>query len=223
MWKASTRKPAGKPVHGDDMGRMKRALPALILPITLLVVSGCNTLQAKKSAPAAAAVTPELQQDYHQALALMAQEQWQEASLRLQAITAQHDQLAGPWLNLGIAYARLGEADKAETALKRASERNPSRAEAFNQLGILYRRAGKFQQAQLAYEQAVHIDPDHADAHWNLGILHDLYLPDTERALHHYQRYQQITGSDDRQLESWISALRERIRSATLTAGVKQP
>ena len=71
------------------------------------------------------------------------------------------------------------------------------------------------------YEAALAVAPDDPDTHWNLGILHDLYLPDTGQALQHYERYRQLTGSDDRQLQAWIADLMQRIEGARLTAGVQ--
>jgi tetratricopeptide (TPR) repeat protein len=151
----------------------------------------------------------------------MQAEQWQSASERLETITVQHPDYAGPWLNLGICRAKLGEISDAETALKASIERNPDNPVAYNQLGILYRHMGRFDEAWAMYEAALAVAPDDPDTHWNLGILHDLYFPDTERALQHYERYRQLTGSDDRQLQTWIADLIQRIDSGSLTAGVQ--
>jgi len=184
--------------------------------------SGCSTLPENRvGARPPAVVTPVLENEYRQALVLMQAEQWPEAGLRLEEITVQYPDYAGPWLNLGICRAKLGEIDAAETAFKASIERNPENPVAYNQLGVLYRHLGRFDEAWAMYEAALSVAPDDPDTHWNLGILHDLYLPDTGQALQHYERYQQLTDSDDRQLQAWIADLMQRIQAGSMTAGVK--
>ena len=184
--------------------------------------SGCSTLPENQvGARPPATITPALEDEYRQAIALMQDEQWKEAGLRLEAITVQHPAYAGLWLNLGICRAKLGEIDAAETAFKTSIERNPDNPLAYNQLGILYRHLGRFDEAWAMYEAALAVAPDDPDTHWNLGILHDLYLPDTGQALQHYERYRELTGSEDRQLQLWIADLMQRIETGDLSAGVR--
>ncbi|UCE89659.1 MAG: tetratricopeptide repeat protein, partial [Pseudomonadota bacterium] len=87
---------------------------------------------------------------------------------------------------------------------------NPDNAAAYNHLGIVHRQRGDFKKAQDAYRQALKIEPDYALAHRNLGILYDLYMGDLSRALKHYERYQALTGGDDRQVDKWIVDLKRR-------------
>ena len=184
--------------------------------------SGCSTLPDEHiAARTPARVTTALEEEYRQAHSLMQAEQWREAGERLEVITVQYPDYAGPWLNLGICRSKLGEIEAAETAFKASIERNPDNPVAYNQLGILYRHLGRFDEAWAMYEAALAVAPDDPDTHWNLGILHDLYLPDTGQALQHYERYRQLTGSDDRQLQAWIADLMQRIEGARLTAGVQ--
>ena len=173
--------------------------------VTVLLGSGCATTPEGSSPQAPAAVTPALEAQYHQAIESMKAGQWEAAIVGLESITQENDRLSGPYLNLGIAYANSGDTDKAAAALLASLDRNPVNPLACNQLGILYRRSGRFDQARQMYENALQADPAYADAHWNLGILHDLYLQQPGQALQHYERYQQLTGSDDPQLRLWIA------------------
>lgn len=194
---------------------------SVIVTFIVLLSGGCSTLPEHKTSAQPVAVSAGLLAEYHQALALMQSGEWQEASLRLEDITLQNDHLAGPWLNLGIARAMLGATDKSEAAFKQSVECNPVNPVAYNQLGILNRHLGRYDEARTMYEQALRVAPDDPDTHWNLGILHDLYLHDTQLAQQHYERYQQLTGSDDRQLHAWIAELRQRNQTGNMTAGVK--
>ena len=180
----------------------------------LVLASGCSTVPSavapQMPAGATADVTPELDERFRQSVALMEAEKWQEASAELEVITGQHPQFAGPWLNLGIARLKLGKIDSAETALKAAIQRNPNNPVAYNELGILYRHSGRFEEALDMYQSALQVAPEYTDTYWNMGILYDLYLPDAGLALQYYERYQQMTGSDDRQLQTWIDTLRKQ-------------
>ena len=153
---------------------------------------------------------------YRYALALMADEDWHGAAAELQRITSTHPDLSGPWVNLGIVKTRLGDSAAAGTAFKHALDANARNAEAYNQLGMLYRRSGRLEDARDIYNEGLRQSPDHADLHWNLAILHDRYLPVAKLALTHYERYQQLTKSDDAQLQQWIAQLREQIPATEL-------
>ena len=145
------------------------------------------------------------------ALSLMQKGDWHDAAETLELITQQRPRLPGPWVNLGIVKVKLGDSHSAEQAFKHALDASADSIEAYNQLGMLYRRTGRLHDARLIYNEGLKQDPDHADLHWNLAILHDRYLPDHALALAHYQRYQQLTKSDDAQLQHWITQLQKEV------------
>jgi lipoprotein NlpI len=58
------------------------------------------------------------------------------------------------------------------------------------------------------------IDPNYAYAHLNYGILLDLYLGELENALAHYQKFQQLTPEEDKEVTKWIVDLERRIERA---------
>lgn len=206
------------------------ALFALALSAALL--AGCASAPRQESTltPAIDSATPaskpapqDVDRDFRSAIALMQAEDWQAAADRLDAITTAQPGLSGAWVNLGIARVKLGDSGGAEQAFKTAIEANSQQTEAWNQLGIIYRRSGRLDEAQFIYNEALKHDPGYADAHWNLAILHDSYLPDPALALAHYEQYQQLTQSDDAQLQQWITSLREQLpQTVEMTAGVSK-
>ena len=158
-------------------------------------------------------------------LALMEKEEWHKAAEELELLTGARPGLAGPWVNLGIVRTMLGDSDAAELAFKHAVDADAGHAEAWNQLGMLYRRTGRLEEARSAYNAGLEGNPKHSDLHWNLALLHDQYLPEPALALAHYERYQQLTKSDDAQLQQWISTLRKQVPaepSKKMTAEAKK-
>lgn len=83
-------------------------------------------------------------------------------------------------------------------------------ASQLNQQGIIYRKQGKFIAAEQAYQQAIAEQADYADAWLNLGILYDLYLPNTQKALEAYQKFQNLQMQPDKDVALWIKALESR-------------
>ncbi len=160
--------------------------------------------------------------EFQAALLLMKAGDWQNATDKLAAITATDPRLSGPWTNLGIARNKLGDTTGAEHAFEKAIEANASQVTAYNELGIIYRRSGRLEAAAAAYNEGLKINPNNEDIHWNLGILYDSYLPNPPQALFHYERYQQLTQSEDKQLLEWIDALREQTSEINVASGAKR-
>jgi Flp pilus assembly protein TadD len=203
------------PVHNRVL-----SLTAMVFFLTLLT-NGCSSMQSSNAPARKAEPSADVARQYRQAVTLMQQEQWRAAVDMFEAITVKQPALSGPWLNLGIAYTKRGNSQGAEDAFKHAINVNIAHVEAYNQLGILYRRTGRPGEAQLIYDTALKLDPDNTSLHWNLAILQDTVLPDPRKALLHYQRYQQLTGSDNPQLQSWINTLAEHPLTNSMTAKVK--
>jgi Tfp pilus assembly protein PilF len=187
------------------------------------LLAGCSSAPQRATAPPTqpVAVSLDAGEQHQKALAEMQAAQWPAARDTLEALTAAHPAHAGPWVNLGIVYTRLGDAPAAEAAYRRAVEANPASTVAWNQLGILYRRTGRAEDAREAYGAALAANPDDADTHWNLGILHDVHLPDAPLALHHYTRYRELTRVQDARLDGWIEDLRARMPGPEMTAEVQ--
>jgi tetratricopeptide (TPR) repeat protein len=73
--------------------------------------------------------------------------------------------------NLGLAYARAGEAAKAEQHYRQALELLPDYPEAHNNFGNLLLHTGRMAEAEEHFQRALKLLPDYAMAHNNLGIL----------------------------------------------------
>ena len=200
---------------------MLKQSASTLLIIIILAAVGCNSLQTRNMP--ARSTSPDVELEYEMAISLMKASKWEAAIERFDAISQMDNRLSGPWLNMGVAYARLGENEKAKAALTKSIKRDASNPVAWNQLGILYRQEGAFDKALKSYMSALRKSSTYPDTHWNLGILHDVYLGQPKTALHHYQEYQRLTNSDDQKLLMWISELQQEIHKGTLTARVRNP
>jgi len=199
----------------------KSVCTALIL--TLLLSGGCATAPERSTGQSPVGVTPGLRQHYSQAIEAMKAGQWEAAISRLESITRENDRLPGPYLNLGIAYTHTGDKEKAIAALQASIDRNPVNPIAYNQLGILYRQSGEFEQARTMYEAALRADPACADAQWNLGVLNDLYLQQPAEAQQYFERYRQLTETDERELQPEVAGMQQKTVTQPLTVGARQP
>jgi tetratricopeptide (TPR) repeat protein len=74
--------------------------------------------------------------------------------------------------NLGAAYRKKGELDKAISAYRKALAIDTNLAEAHNNLGVVYGNKGMLNEAISAYKKALAISPNLAEAHNNLGAVY---------------------------------------------------
>ena len=185
------------------------------------IVSACTTSGATRPAPIAVhdasgftitekvRVGGEVRGDFERAVHLLDQKQNESAIALLVKVTEAAPQLTSAHIDLGIAYGRVSDLERAENSLKRALELSPRHPVAHNELGILYRRMGRFEEARRSYEKALALYPDFHFARRNLAILCDLYLADVSCALEHYGVYIQAVP-DDEAAAIWIADLRTR-------------
>ena len=154
-------------------------------------------------------VNGDVRAEYDQALRLVAQQPSEPGIALLVKVTDSAPDAIAPHIDLGIAYARAGELDRAEESLGRALAINPDHPVANNELGIVLRRKGRFAEARAAYEKALAISPGFHFAHRNLAILCDLYLADAACAIAHYEAYSRAVP-DDPDAAKWIADLKSR-------------
>ena len=180
------------------------------------------TPKAEASAPrpeVEPAVSPESRALYQQALAALGAGRYADAERGFLAVAKREPKLSGPHANLGILYGRTGRPAQALASLQEAVRLNPNRAAYFNEAGVISRREGKFDEARRYYARALELDPNYAYAHLNIGILYDLYLQDAEKALPHYQRYQELAPREAGTVTKWIADLQQRERARQAKGG----
>ena len=78
-------------------------------------------------------------------------------------------------VEFGIAVAQKGLWKEAVYRWKRATEIDPTYAEAYNDLAIAYEYEGSFDQAREAYEKALSLDPNNATIQENYDLFRETY------------------------------------------------
>ncbi len=149
------------------------------------------------------------QAEFHRAVAMLNAQDNGRAIDLLEKVIGRSPGVTAPYIDVAIAYQRVGKPELAEAHLRTALTLFPGHPVACNEYGLLYRRTGRFAEARAMYEKAIERFPEYYPAHKNLGILCDLYLDDPACALAHYEIYGKARP-DDAQVTLWIADVRAR-------------
>jgi tetratricopeptide (TPR) repeat protein len=156
-----------------------------------------------------ARISGEVRSQFDSALRLLEQERYPQGIALLLEVAQKAPDVTAPYIDLGIAYERIGDFEHAEASFKKALELNPNHPVVHDELGLLYRQTGRFAAARTSYEKALEIHSGFHFAHRNLAILCDVYLNDVPCALAHYEAYSRAEP-DDEEVAKWIADLRSR-------------
>ena len=155
-------------------------------------------------------ISGEVRGGYQNALQMLAQQRYDEGIALLVEVTEEAPDVTAPHIDLGIAYGRSGDLERAEAALRMAAQLSPGHPIVHNELGIVYRKTGRFAAARASYEKALETYPGFHYARRNLAVLCDLYLADLACALKHYEAYLGSINADA-EVEIWIADIRNRL------------
>jgi len=158
----------------------------------------------------AIAVDPEVNRDFTAALSLLEDEEYDKAIELLESIVKRENRVTAPFVNLGVAYMKVGKMDKAEENLLKAVKLDSGHPIANNELGLLYRRTGRFSQAKSVYEKTLAMYPDLLPVRRNLAVLCDIYMDDLDCALKNFQVLAN-ENPEDEQLKIWIAEIKARM------------
>ena len=78
--------------------------------------------------------------DFHRAVSMLENEDYGRAIDLLEKIIEQSPGVTAPYINIAIAYQRIGKPEQAEEHLKTALDLFPGHPVACNEYGLLYRR-----------------------------------------------------------------------------------
>ena len=198
------------------MAKALRYLSVLIISLTLLSCAGGGDVKQdeavsyEKKKISYLDIESDVEDDFKSAIVLMQQDQNAQAVSVLKSVIEREKRLPAPYVNIAIAYNRLGNTAAAEENLINALKLDIGHPVANNELGLLYRKSGKFKAARTAYENAIKQNPEYLPAIRNLGVLCDLYMHDYECALQQFEDYLELEP-DDKTVSIWVVDVKRRL------------
>ena len=152
----------------------------------------------------------EVRVDFDAAMGFIKAGEYDRGIVLLNKVTEIEKNNAVPYINLAMAYGKVGNLKLAEENLKLALKIDPENPVASNEYAMLYRKTGRFSEARQLYERALKKFPGFYMARKNLGILCDLYMRDYACALKQYEIYAGAMP-DDKAVKTWIADVQKRL------------
>lgn len=153
---------------------------------------------------------PDIRSDFDAAMKHLKAGDYEKGTALLTDLTRRSPGHTASYINLAIAYQKMGNLAAAEENIKKALALNPEHPVANTEYAVLYRKTGRFGEARKLYEGTLKRHPGFLPARKNLGILCDMYLRDLECALTHYRIYSDAMP-DDKAVQIWIADLEKRL------------
>jgi len=202
----------------NDGNKMIGILQRCSIYVLTLMLFACAGGEVKDEASVSPVKKPtsyvdidsDVELDFKNAIELMQEGKNAQAVTILKTVIEREKRLPAPYVNIAIAYNRLGDAKAAEENLISALKLDIGHPVANNELGLLYRKSGKFKAARTAYENAIKEHPEYLPAIKNLGVLCDLYLHDYDCALQQFEDYLELEP-DDKTVAIWVVDVKGRL------------
>jgi len=140
---------------------------------------------------------------------------YRTAARLLTRLTTSYPRMAGPHVNLALAYYYQGDFDKAAEAANKALDLSPGLPQAHLLLGLLKIRQHEYAAAEKHYRAAIERDGQYANAHYNLALLYDLYYQQPARAVPHYKSYLQLNNQSDTATRDWVKHLESSLKKSS--------
>ena len=136
------------------------------IPVLLFACAGGETKQGAdeieiKKTVSFVDIDSDVERDFKKAIVLMQQDNNAQAVTVLTSVIERENRLPAPFVNIAIAYNKLGDTKAAEENLIKALKLEIGHPVANNELGLLYRKTGKFNAARTAYQNAIKEHPDY--------------------------------------------------------------
>ncbi len=201
------------------VARAARLLRTLFLIMGLL--TGCSQAPVKPEPSPDPRVTPPAsgvpltaaqQTELARAAALVRSGNLEAAAQSLSALIESRPDRGDLRARMGWIRQQQAQTDAAIRHYRKALGLDPANTMAINNLALLLQRRGRFEQARAVLKAGLAHAEDAPELHYNLGILAELYLLDLKTALAEYQRYQQLSGEKNHQVEGWIADLERRLK-----------
>lgn len=151
-----------------------------------------------------------VRKDFEAALQLLQAGEYEKAVELLEKVKKGSQKNSAPYINIAMAYMKLGKLEKAEENLKLALAINPDHPVANNEYALLYRKTGRYAEARQLYVKVTEKYPEFIPARRNYGILCELYLDDAPCALAQYEAYSEANPNDE-DVKLWIAAIKQRL------------
>ena len=188
-----------------------------LLLLSILMVSCATPTKKPKEDPATRdieiieeyGVDADVKEKFNKSVKLISDEKYDEAITLLLEVVARSTKHSAPYVNLGIAYSKLGKIVEAEESLLKALKVTPTHPVTNNELALVYRKSGRFEEAKNIYQNVIKVYPQFLPVRKNLGILCDLFMNDLDCAIENYEAYLKIKP-DHKKIKIWLIDLKRR-------------